>query len=158
MQRPRFQRPPSRKTSEINKEWPRTAGKCAAPKWPTMAKETISCNCLQRDQLNPVKLTLRSGRKLVYLTGLWGASCWVFARRKQQQSTEFTKFSSVRTPELYYHCTQKDYRINSKIISVRKIFTKITEDNSQSNSVRDSVILCSHYLTRRINSRNKSVR
>ena len=36
--------------------------------------------------------------------------------------------------------------------------TKITECNSQSKSVRDSVILCPHYLTRPINSRNKSVR
>ena len=36
--------------------------------------------------------------------------------------------------------------------------TKITEHNSHSNSVKDSVILCSHYLPRPINSRNKSVR
>ena len=36
--------------------------------------------------------------------------------------------------------------------------TKVTDYNSQSNSVRDSVILCSHYLPRPINSRNRSVR
>ena len=35
--------------------------------------------------------------------------------------------------------------------------TKITEYNSHSNSVKDSVILCSRYLPRPINSRNKSV-
>ena len=35
--------------------------------------------------------------------------------------------------------------------------TKITKSNSQNNSVRDSVFLCSHYLPRPRNSRNKSV-
>ena len=36
--------------------------------------------------------------------------------------------------------------------------TQITESNSQNNSGRDSVILCSHFLPRPGNSRNNSVR
>ena len=36
--------------------------------------------------------------------------------------------------------------------------TQITESVSPNNSVRDSVILCSHFLSRPCNSRNNSVR
>ena len=36
--------------------------------------------------------------------------------------------------------------------------TQITEHNSQNNSVRDSVVLCSHFVPRPSNSRNNSVR
>ena len=36
--------------------------------------------------------------------------------------------------------------------------TQITEHNSKNNSVRDSEILCSHFLPRPSNSRNSSVR
>ena len=60
---------------------------------------------------------------------------------------------------------QKDYIAHKKIselipkqIRFGNSSTKITEYNSQSNSVRGSVILCIHYSPRTANSRNKSVR
>ena len=49
-----------------------------------------------------------------------------------------------------YHCTHNDFRMNSKQFRFGNSSTQITEQNSPNNSVRDSVILCSHFLPRPI--------
>ena len=56
------------------------------------------------------------------------------------------------------HYTQKITEVLPKRFRFGNSSTQITEFNSQNNSVRDSVILCSHFLPRTSNSRNNSVR
>ena len=66
----------------------------------------------------------------------------------------FRKFRSVSVPITHKKITEpipEQFRFGN-------FSTQITEDNSQNNSVRDSVILCSHFLPRPSNSRNTSVR
>ena len=63
-------------------------------------------------------------------------------------SNPFFPFAHKKTTELI----PKQFRFGNPLP------TKTTEYNSQSNSVKDLVILCSHYLPRPTNSRNKSPR
>ena len=60
-----------------------------------------------------------------------------------------------------YHFTHTHKKITELIPKQFRLgnsSTQIAKCNSQNNSVRDSVILCSHFLPRPGNSRNKSVR
>ena len=59
------------------------------------------------------------------------------------------------------HGTQHDYRILSETISVHSSSTELLNrvpKTTRQDRPRDSVILCSHFLPRPSNSRNKSVR
>ena len=83
-------------------------------------------------------------------------------RPKTEHNLHFLKSSSsprdipAKIPK--YHCTQKITKLIPKQFRFGNSSIRITEHKSQNNSVRDSVILCSHLLPRPSNSRNNSVR
>ena len=60
--------------------------------------------------------------------------------------------------KLHYTIHTKDTELIPKLFRFSHFSTTSTEENSPNNSVRDSVIPCSRYSTRRINSRSNSVR
>ena len=130
--------------------------------------EKICCKNLRLGSVCPLRFVPLSARPVTGGSERRGSWCWRLLHVGLSASSPRGRESIRLTQGLHFgvkpsptHITITHKKITELIpkqFRFGNFSTQITEYYSQRNSVRDSVILCSHFLPSPSNSRNNSVR